>query len=212
MLNITSRACQLGASINTRPEKDEDVPACDIPLAGIMLDETELNALVNDPYAHRALFTDRGGHQEPSLPQFEAHRLRDKLEGATVTLSTGGRGRELVIGDAKLKGLTLEPLSGGATSLSLKVQVSGDAVPGLVGMLLNHLNGHITVEIADAVAVEKKADKQLDLPVNAFGEGERPEGTAKPKRGRRRNGEIEVQVEEIPGKATATASLLGTAT
>lgn len=191
MLNITSRACQLGASINTRAEKhgDEDVPACDIPLAGIMLDETELNALLNDPYAYRALFTDRGGHQEPSLPQFEAHALREKLEGATVTLTVGTRAKEIVLGDAKLKGLTLEPLSGGATSLSLKIQISGDAVPDVVGVLLNHLNGHLTVEIADAVAVEKKADKQMDLPVNQFGESEQPEETSKPKRGRRRNGE-----------------------
>lgn len=191
MLNITSRACQLGASINTRAEKhgDEDVPAADIPLAGIMLDEAELNALLNDPYAHRALFTDRGGHQEPSLPQFEAHTLRDKLEGDTVTLTAGTRNKEIILGDAKLKGLTLEPLSGGATSLSLKIQVSGDAVPGVVGMLLNHLNGHLTVEIADAVAIEKKGDKQQDLPINTFGDGEQPEGDSKPKRGRRRNGE-----------------------
>lgn len=191
MLNITSRACQLGASINTRAEKhgDEDVPACDIPLAGIMLDERELNALLNDPYAHRALFTDRKGHQEPSLPMIEAISVREKLEGATVTFVLGTAQAETVIGDAKLKGLTLEPLSGGSTSLSLKIQVSGDPVPALVAALLQHLNGFVTVEIADAVAVEKKADKQRDLPINTFGEGEQPEGESKPKRGRRRNGE-----------------------
>lgn len=194
MLRITPRACQLGASINTRTEKhgDEDVPACDIPLAGIMLDESELNALMGDPYAHRALFTDRKGHAEPSLPQIEALTLRDKLEGATVTivLSTTGKGTELVLGNAKLKGLTLQPQSGGATSLSLKVQVSGDEVAHTVGELVAHLNGHITCEISGATAEQTKTSQQQDLPINTFGEGEAPAQSEKPKRGRgRKRGE-----------------------
>jgi len=190
MLNLSPRACQLGSSVNTRTERhgDEDVPACDIPLAGIMLDETELNALCREPYLSRALFNDKSGHKEPMLSMFEALPFRDKLEGATVTLvlSTTGAGTELVLGNAKLKGLTLEPLSGGATSLSLKVQVSGDTVPKVVGELVAHLNGHITVEIADATAVEQKASGQRDLPINTFGNGEAPEQGAKPKRGRKR--------------------------
>ena len=92
MLNITMRPCQLGSSINTRVERhgDEDVPACDIPLDGIMLTEAELNLLLDDPHASRCLFTAVAGVHQPALPMIAALSLRSKLEGATVTLSLHG--------------------------------------------------------------------------------------------------------------------------
>lgn len=192
MLMISSRACQLGSSINTRTEKhgDDDVPACDIPLAGIMLDERELNALLGDPYAHRALFTDKAGHKEPTLPQVEGFVLKAKIENVTVRighnlLDTSDKDSRTLT-DCKLKGLTLEPMSGGATALSCKVQTSGDHVGSLVGALIAHLGQHVAIEFSEGAIAVDGDDTQLDLPVNNFGNGEEPETGESPAPTRRR--------------------------
>jgi len=174
-LNITARACQLGASINTRTEKHgaEDVPACDIPLAGLMLDADELRALAEDPYIDVALFTEKAGHWEPNLAQFHPLYLNRKLAQATVTitLSTTGKGKVLKLENCKLKDLALTPQSGGSTSLALKVQMAGDDMPKTVGLLCEHLLGHITVEITDAITEQKRAGGQQELPIHNAGGG-----------------------------------------
>jgi hypothetical protein len=178
MLTITPRACQLGETINPRAERHgtERVPACDIPLDGIMLSEEELNAVLDEPYAHRSLFTDKAGHLEPNLPQVEALCLRKKLTGAAVTLllSTTGKGKSFELTDCKLKSLKLEPLSGGATKLSMTVQTAGDHVPKLTGELTALLGQHLTVSVSGGEVEKKKGEAQQQLPINTFGEGEKP--------------------------------------
>lgn len=178
IIEITKRPAMLGASINTRCEKhgDEDVPACDIPLSGIMLSPEESNALV--PYFTRAFFDDQKGHKVPSFPQLDAVRFREKFEEATVTISVGvnGSGKQLELEECTLAKLKLEPMSGGLTALSLVVQAE---MPDHIEELLQRLGGEVTIEIADAKVAEKKSSKQGELPINTFGEGEQPEGKGK---------------------------------
>ena len=187
MLTVTSRPCQLGTGINTRCEMhgDESVPACDIPIVGITLDAEELGALLADPYAHRALFTKARGHDEPMFPQLEPFELTDKIEGASavITLSSTGEGATIHLDDVKLKGLTLKPMSGGLTLLSLKIQASGEDMASQVGELVAYLDRSVQIEIHGGERVKAKDKAQAELPINTFGEGEEPEG--KKRRGRK---------------------------
>lgn len=184
MLTISKRPCQLGITINTRRELhgDEAVPACDIPIAGITLDANELNSFLGEPTAHRALFNRKGSHDEPLFPQLEPFQLKDKIEGAHVELTLNGE--TYAFSPCKLKGVTLQPMSGGVTLLSFKVQSSVDDMGDVVSNLVGHLDR--TIEIAVSGGEAKPQDtKQQDLPINTFGDGEEPEA---PKPRRRRNG------------------------
>lgn len=171
MTTLTDRACQLGSSINLRIEKhgDDDVPACDIPLGGLMLNHAELGALLNDPKAYTMLFHTDRGHPEPAFPQIQNLVLRDKRVGANVTIriQTSGPAKSIELKDCKLKDLTLAPLSGGLTALAVKVQTSGDHVPMTIGVLAAHLNGHVSVEIGTGEAAKPIA-QQGELPINRF--------------------------------------------
>lgn len=184
MLTISKRPCQIGTSINTRRELhgDEPVPACDIPILGITLDANELCSLLEEPTAFRALFDTKRGHDEPLFTQFEPFQLKDKIEGANVSLSVGKGMIELH--DCKLKGLTLQPMAGGLTLLSFKIQTSGDDMAAVVGDLVAHLDHTIDIEIADGERVKAKDSQQQDLPINTFGDGEEPESPKRRRRGK----------------------------
>jgi hypothetical protein len=176
VISITPRPCKIGSSINTRTEKhgDEDVPACDVPVAGITLDKGELNALLGEQYAHQLLFSIREGHTSPVFGMLEPFRLKGKIEDVQVSIKLGllDGADEIELTSAKLKGLTLEPQAGGLTLLGCKVQVSGDHVPSIAGTLLNFLNRVVTIELHGGDATTSKAEKQQDLPINTFGDGE----------------------------------------
>lgn len=187
MLTISKRPCQIGTSINTRRELhgDEPVPACDIPILGITLDANELNSLLEEPHAHGALFLLRKGvTEEPQFPQLEPFVLKDKIEGARVSLIVGNSVLKLT--DCKLKGLTLQPMAGGLTLLSFKIQSSGDGMGGIVGDLVAQLDRTIEIEVTDGERVSKDS-RQAELPINTFGEGEEPE---QPRKRRRKNGHV----------------------
>lgn len=173
MITLSSRACQLGSSVNLRTEKhgDDDVPAVDIPIGGIMLNSKDLNELMGLPTAHDTLFDTVRGHKEPALPQVRDLVLREKVVGADVCIriQSTGPAKEITLRDCKLKSLTLAPLSGGATALALTVQTSGDHVPATIGLLAAHLNGHINVEITEGTSAETKP-AQGELPVNSLEE------------------------------------------
>lgn len=188
MLTISSRPCQLGTSINTRTEMhgDESVPACDIPLVGITLDAEELGTLLGEPRAHKALFKPERGHDEPLFPQIEPIALSDKIEDASVII--GLNSGEVHLEGVKLKGLTLKPMNGGLTLLSLKVQASGEDIAEKVGELVNCLDHTVTIEIHGGERVTKDS-KQQDLPINQFGEGEQPEQGEKRRRAKKSKGE-----------------------
>lgn len=171
-MNITARACQLGASINTRTERhgDEDVPACDIPLAGLMLNEDEVIALVGNEECAHAFFREGAEGDVPALPELHPFYLAAKLEGAKVTIAIVPAGKteavELELPGCKLKGIALTPLAGGFTETACRVQYAGDDVPEVVGKLLRFLNAHVSVEITDAEAEDAADSGQQDLPIN----------------------------------------------
>lgn len=189
MLTLNKRPAKIGAAVNTRCEKhgDEDVPACDIPLVGIMLEAAELNALLGDPYAHTALFNHRPGSQldEPIFRKFNPLRLRDKFEEAEVVIYAGLEPKEIRLKAVKLARVTLDPQVGGLTELALQVQCTPETET--IGELLAFMNHTVDVVVSFGKTATK-GEKQSELPLNSFGDGESKEPAAEtPKRGRRRN-------------------------
>lgn len=151
MLTLTEREATLGSSINTRCERhgDEDVTALDIPLSGMALDEKELNILLQDPHAFGALYVAagaRGSMSEPKLKVLGPLKLKDKIEGAEVSLWIGMAKEPVVIRDCKLAKVTLELQTGGTTLLSLQVQCT-PTIDKHITKLLEQLGHAITVEI-----------------------------------------------------------------
>jgi hypothetical protein len=91
-LDLPARAAKIGAAINTRSERhgDEDVAALDIPVT-FVLDPIELCWLLKSEEAAHRLFIGVGTtHGEKALPAIGAIRLREKIEGANVSLTFTG--------------------------------------------------------------------------------------------------------------------------
>lgn len=151
MLTITEREAILGSSINSRVEKhgDEDVTAFDIPLSGIPVGEVELNVLLQDPKAYSSLYQPPGGAStmhEPRFPVLGELGLKDKIEGAEVSIWIGLAKDPLVLKDCKLKGVTVELQTGGASLVSCKVQCTPQ-VDKQFTKLFEHLGHDVQVEI-----------------------------------------------------------------
>lgn len=178
LITIGRRPCKIGSSVNTRSEKhgDEDVPACDIPLDGIMLEAEELNTLLADPGAHRALFSKprNGAPQEPMFKQLKPFVLVDKFTGS-VELTLAGQ-VVLELEDVTLARVRIEPQVGGLTMLSLQVQCA----PPVEDMahVIGFLNSTADVSITFGKRVEKAARKQKDLELGFGSDGEHPDPDA----------------------------------
>lgn len=173
MLTLTKRPARIRNSINTRVEKhgDEDVPACDVPLEGIMLEREELNALLDDAYAHDALFNHRsqGKADEPIFRKFKPLVFRDKFEEGEITLHVGMGQEQIELKGVKLARVTLDPQVGGLTELSLQVQCNPST--DKIAQLFTYMNHDVELEISFGKKSEK-GGKQKDLPLNTFGDGE----------------------------------------
>ena len=192
MITLTNRPCRIGPSINARTEKhgDDDVQAFDIPLAGLMLEKEELNAFLGDPYAYDALFNhhrSNGKADEPIFKKFRPLVLRDKFEEGEVVFTVGMGSEEIRLKGVKLAKVTLDPQVGGLTLLSVQVQCTPSTET--IAKVLPYMNHEIEAEVTFGKKIAK-SEKQRELPINGFGEGEQPEqGEGKPKsRGRRKNG------------------------
>lgn len=176
MLTLTSRPCKIGPSINARTEKhgDEDVQAFDIPLDGVMLEKEELNALLEDPYAHDALFNHRGGGKvdEPIFRKFRALQFKDKFEEGEAVITVGLGSEEIRLKDVKLARVTLAPQVGGLTMLSVQVQCRPST--DTIAKVLPYMNHEVEAEVSFGKKVVK-SEKQRELPINSFGEGEQPD-------------------------------------
>jgi len=176
MLTIDNRPCKIGNSINLRTERhgDEDVPACDIPLAGIMLQPDELNALLDDSRAHKALFTQakNGKPAEPAFQKFKAFAMKDKFEGAAVVLIVGLTETEIELGEVNLARIMLEPQVGGMTEVSLQVQAKPDSddLAHLV-QFMNH-DANVTIQFGKLVESKKSKQQQLGLSVGKNGDSD----------------------------------------
>lgn len=168
------RTCKVGPSVNSRTEKhgDEDVPACDIPIQGMMLTHDELEALV--PGAHKAFFAKQRGTDFYDLTDL-AKLLRpfkfvDKFEGASATLQLGIDGKEITLDkDVKIAKLVLDPQTGGMTELSITLQTT--PTTDVMAEVFAFMNREITADVSFGKKAEAKKKKQPELALD-HGAGE----------------------------------------
>jgi hypothetical protein len=150
-LNLPARAAKIGAAINTRSERhgDEDVAALDIPVT-FVLDPLELCWLLKSEEAAHRLFIGVGTtHGEKALPAIGAIRLREKIEGANVSLTFTGLMGDVVLDftNAKLAKISVDPLFAGKSNCALTIQVCPDLDDTAVLALLGHMNGECELSV-----------------------------------------------------------------
>jgi hypothetical protein len=162
-LTLTKRPAQIGGSINTRTEKhgEENVPGIDIPITEVMLTKEELNALLQDPDAHDAFFTDERGDQlEPRFVLLSAFSIAGKFSGAKVTLAPPvGDGEALVLKPAKVSKMVLVPQVGGLTAMSCTIQGNPPEHLDVIGLL----NQKTRISILNGEREAKVEQPELDL-------------------------------------------------
>lgn len=161
---ISKRDAHIGTNIPFRTQfhGDDPVTAGDVPVSGIMLGAEELNALLQEPHAHRALFAKRSGStlDDPLFKGLAPFKLKDKIEAADVVLFVGANS-EVKLGLCKLKNVTLEPKTGGLTELSCTIQ-STPTLDKRIAVLLDHMDAGVQIEIG----YEHNAH-QPELPMGA---------------------------------------------
>jgi hypothetical protein len=177
-MKLKKKACTMGV-INNRIEKhgEKEKVAFDIPLT-LLLDPDELCALLDDKYAHKALFNTKGASAAPMFPQFDGFSLKDDLQakGATFYIGNGSTDYEIEFTDVRLKGLFLSPIQGGETQLTFKLQV----LPQMkhVTKLIDNQHCMLKLSVDKTNSIDKKKDKQQDLPLTKETNGSAAEATA----------------------------------
>lgn len=190
VLNVRMTPCRIATSVSCRREKhgDENVPACDITITGLMLDEKQLNSLLGDDVAHPAIFNVRAKDRlpEPLFPQLEAFRLKDKFEGCTAKLKLHRGSDDIIeLADVKFAKVRIEPQVGGLTLCTFTIQCTPEG--RVMGKIFDRIDSEIDGSFTFGPR-EEKDDRQGELAINSFGEGE--EGDEKPaRRGRKSNGD-----------------------
>jgi hypothetical protein len=173
MMHITQRMCVLGAKFSGKKVKDREARSIKLELAGILLDENELNSVLGEPHAHRSIYNTNGKDIVPYLKCLKALELSHAWEGAAVTLWYELGKKSLELTKAKLTKIRLEPLNGGETQMSCTVE-SEPTLDAKIVALIERMGSGIECEI--------RADhpsEQADLPLNTHGTGERPlDGTS----------------------------------
>lgn len=163
-MHLSARTCQLGV-IHNRTEKhgEEDVPAIDVPIVGFAINAEELNGLLVHPFAHRALFDTSKTPAEPVFNCFKPLALAEKFHGATVTLYLGMGRDPIVLNDAKLAKVKLDPATGGMVSADLTAQCVAnlDDVPKLLAF-----QGHEIECAIDVDPTAKPVEAQKQLPID----------------------------------------------
>lgn len=166
-LNLADRLCKIGSSINVRTQKhgDEDVPACDIPIVGFLLEAAELDSLLGKG-AHKALYRDgKGGNAiEPRFEHVAELALDEKFVG-TVSLDLANIELDLSAENVTLASIKLTPTTGGLTAMALQVQCtpSNDEIAQLAGSM----NREVRASITFGGRKQPKGKKQRELPMGA---------------------------------------------
>ncbi len=174
--SLAKRQSTLGVKLNPRTEYhgDDPVPACDFTLSKIMLDASELNALIDGentvaPSPHDRLFYLGGPLSEPAFRHLKALVLDTKYERSSVSLWLG-LNRDLVkLGGAKLAKIHLVPQTGGLTELSLQVQCNPEA--DQMALLYTHMSKDVEVTIRFGSPV-KDTKEQPELPLDHAAQAE----------------------------------------
>lgn len=175
-LSLTDRPAKIGSSINTRSQKhgDEDVPACDIPIVGFMLEAGELDLLLGKG-AHKALFRDGKQLVEPRFEHVSEIAIDEKFVG-TVSFDLDSIDLELGDDNVTLASVKLQPKVGGLTAMSLQVQCTPSADE--IAQLVNSLNREVRCEIRFGGRKQPKGKrKQLELPTGSHAQHPDPDST-----------------------------------
>lgn len=178
MLALSQRECKLGTKYSGKVVDQNGIErrTLKIELTDLPLDANELNALLGEPYAHRALYDTSRTGVRPILRALKTLELRSACESARVTLLWSLGAEQLVFTDAKLAKIRLELQEGGITAMSCTVETE-PTLDGWLVALLERLGAGIEVEIH-----AEHFGAQQDLPLNRHADGEAPEA---PRRGRR---------------------------
>jgi hypothetical protein len=171
---LPKREAKLGTSIPFRAEfhGDEAVAATDVPISGVMLTQQELCDVLQEPLAARALFVRRAGStlDDPLIRGIQALKLVDKIDTAKVMVFVGVEQSPVDLGNCKIKGITLEPKTGGLTEMSFKIQAN-PTLDKRIGVLLEHMDAGVMVEIGYEHNAEQQ---QLPMGAAAAKEAEKP--------------------------------------
>lgn len=181
MLELSKKHATMGL-INNRLEKhgDESVTAFDIPL-DMLLDTDELERLA--PRASKWLFNDNRGALEPAFPQFESFTLKDAIDAkaASIALGAGDKPYEIEFEDVRIKALTLTPLQGGQTQLSLKLQIRPESKH--LAKLIDAQETDVKFTFTEGNFAPKNKRKQQELPL-----GDEKPAAKQPAKAKRGNG------------------------
>lgn len=166
-LSISRRRGDIGGSIVNRTQmhgKKEKVPAISVPIGGIILTPEEFCALMQDPHAYEAFFTDeRSQVMEPRFPGMDPITISDKFEGAKATVKPEDADEAVVLKPATIGSIVITPLGGQPV---MKCMISG--VPDVHLQTLTLLNKRCTVSILNG-ALADRDEKQKDLPLAGGG-------------------------------------------
>lgn len=167
--SLSKRPCTLG-TLNSRVENhgEEEVPAIDITVDGLMLDLEELGELLGGMDDAKALFR-RGKLAEPILPQLQPYHLAHRFEKSVATLYVGPDNEAVKFVNCKLRRITLDPKTGGLTVMSVQVQATPEA--SQVATLFVHMNraAHCSLRFGK---LEEKRKAQPELPLGPGNEDE----------------------------------------
>jgi hypothetical protein len=183
-LSLRMMACKLGGHVNVRVERhgDDDVPACDITIAGLMLKASEFNLLVDDD-AYDALWcADDDGKpnvEEPLFKRFKPLQLKDKYAECTAEFVLGLEEAEIALKDITIARIRFEPQVGGLVQTSVQLQCTPPAED--MAKLIAFLNSDTcTVKLTfgkKAEADDQQKDLSLEVIDGGAGDGEQPPAT-----------------------------------
>lgn len=182
-LKLKQHRAEMGV-INNRIEKhgDDDVTAFDCPIK-LLLDPDKFDALLGVG-RHDHWFKKNGRTYELINPEIESFSLKFDLDVGSVVVHLDKS--DLEFEDARLKGLTLEPLPGGETALRFKLQIRPENKH--IIRLIDMQNRDLKLSIDEATIAEKLQAKQqkLDLDGKNGGNGATDEGAKNDQRARER--------------------------
>lgn len=165
-MNLKNRVCQLGVTNNRLEFHGEDaVPAIDIPITGFAIVAGELNEITGDLHAHRALFDSSKSPVEPIFNCFKPLHLEHKFEDCTARFLLGLGREELVLANAKVASVKLDPALGGMTSMDFKIQFVPDDL-AVIPKLLAFAGHEIELSIDLGKKAEKAKGNQQNLPLD----------------------------------------------
>jgi len=160
MLKLSLRTCKLGPSINTRAERhgeDENVPAIDVSVSGIILDREEFGDLTEDPELLGMLFKKQTDSTEvPRLADFGPLTFKHKFTDARVTFELGLPKQTVKLVPCKVRKLSFEPVVGGMVRMACQIQCSHEVAPEL-SKLAPWMNDEVKISISDG-SLDRKSN------------------------------------------------------